>query len=140
MIAEVLCDKDRTVQTVFAPADQEGPGFKNEVLAGPPAYHADLSHQGSTYSFHLDSARFEDAYFDTSLATERKRIVQGFAMGQAVADVFAGVGPLAVAAAKRGAVVFANEPNKNVYSLLVENRKNNKVPQTPAPSLLPPFP
>jgi hypothetical protein len=141
LIAEVLCDKDRTVQTVFCAPEPQSPvmaqGYKNEILAGPPTYHADLSHQGSNFSFHLDTARFEDAYFDTSLAPERKRIVQGFGMGQAVADVFAGVGPLTVAAAKRGAIVFANEPDKHVYALLVENRKNNKVTQTQLPHSIP---
>jgi len=126
LIAEVICDKEREVQTVFGEPEEEG-GFANEVLAGPQNYHIELSHQGSSFTFHLDTAKFGDVYFDTKLAAERNRLVDSFGPGQAVADVFSGVGALGVAAAKRGSIVFANEQKENVYGLLIENRRNNKV-------------
>lgn len=44
-----------------------------------------------------------------------------------VADVFAGVGPFAVPAAKRGAVVFANDLNSESTKWMDVNVKNNKV-------------
>lgn len=131
LIAEVICDKEREVQTVFGEPEEKGiaskGGFANEVLAGPQNYHVELSHQGSSFTFHLDNAKFHDVYFDTKLAAERKRLVDSFGLGQAVADVYSGVGALSVAAAKRGSIVFANEQKENVYDLLIENRRNNKV-------------
>ncbi|RPA99998.1 hypothetical protein L873DRAFT_1737323 [Choiromyces venosus 120613-1] len=134
LIAEVICDKERDVQTVFGDPEEEGEatklGFVNEVLAGPQNYHVELSHQGSSFTFHLNNAKFRDAYFDTKLAAERKRLVDSFKLGQAVADVYTGVGALGVAAAKRGAIVFANAHEEHVYDLLIENRRNNKVKKT----------
>lgn len=128
LIAEVICDKEREVQTVFGePEETSKGGFANEVLAGPQSYHVELSHQGSSFTFHLDNAKFHDVYFDTKLAAERKRLVDSFGLGQAVADVYSGVGALGVAAAKRGSIVFANEQKENVFDLLIENRRNNKV-------------
>lgn len=131
LIAEVICDKEREVQTVFGEPERRGEasrlGFVNEVLAGPENYHVELSHQGSSFTFHLDTARFHDVCFDTKLAAERKGLVDGFGLGQAVADVYSGVGALGIAAAKRGSIVFANEQKENVYGLLVENRRENKV-------------
>ncbi|KAG0641338.1 Met-10+ like-protein-domain-containing protein [Tuber brumale] len=131
LIAEVICDKEREVQTVFGEPEEAGEasklGFANEVLAGPPNYHVELSHQGSSFTIHLDNASFRGVYFDTKLAAERQRLVDTFGLGECVADVYSGVGALSVAAAKRGAIVFANEQRMNVYNLLVENRRNNKV-------------
>ncbi|CUS11544.1 unnamed protein product [Tuber aestivum] len=131
LIAEVICDKEREVQTVFGEPEEGGEasklGFVNEVLAGPQNYHVELNHQGSSFTFHLDDAKFRDAHFDTKLAAERNRLVDSFGLGQAVADVYCGVGALSVAAAKRGAVVFANAREESVYNLLIENRRNNKV-------------
>ncbi|CAZ84968.1 unnamed protein product [Tuber melanosporum] len=131
LIAEVICDKEREVQTVFGEPEKVGGalelGLANEVLAGPENYRVELSHQGSSFTFHLDQAGFRDVYFDTKLATERQRLVDTFGLGECVADVYSGVGALSVAAAKRGAIVFANERRDKVYQLLVENRRNNKV-------------
>ncbi|RKP27317.1 S-adenosyl-L-methionine-dependent methyltransferase [Syncephalis pseudoplumigaleata] len=45
-------------------------------------------------------------------------------------DVFAGVGPFAVPAAKRGNVVYANDLNPESYKYLNENRELNKVTDT----------
>ncbi|PWW74842.1 hypothetical protein C7212DRAFT_282534 [Tuber magnatum] len=131
LIAEVICDKEREVQTVFGEPEDGGEaleqGFANEVLAGPENYHVELNHQGSSFTFHLDTAKFRDAYFDTKLAAERKSLVDSFGLGQAVADVYSGVGALSVAAAARGAIVFANAQEESVYRLLIENRRNNRV-------------
>ena len=44
-----------------------------------------------------------------------------------VADVFAGVGPFALPAAKKGCVVLANDLNPESYKYLVMNIKDNKV-------------
>lgn len=44
-----------------------------------------------------------------------------------VADVFAGVGPFALPAAKKGCGVMANDLNPDSYKYLVQNIQNNKV-------------
>ncbi|CUA72867.1 tRNA (guanine(37)-N1)-methyltransferase [Rhizoctonia solani] len=44
-----------------------------------------------------------------------------------IADVFAGVGPFAVPAAKRGALVYANDLNQESTKWMEVNVKNNKV-------------
>jgi tRNA (guanine37-N1)-methyltransferase len=41
--------------------------------------------------------------------------------------VFAGVGPFAVPAAKRGNIVYANDLNPESYKYMCENMKMNKV-------------
>ena len=47
--------------------------------------------------------------------------------GDVLYDVFAGVGPFAIPAAKKGVEVFANDLNPHSYSALVNNVKLNKV-------------
>lgn len=44
-----------------------------------------------------------------------------------VADVFAGVGPFAVPAAKKGCAVFANDLNPNSAKWLEKNVEDNRV-------------
>ncbi len=44
-----------------------------------------------------------------------------------IADVFAGVGPFAVPAAKKGCAVLANDLNPNSVKWLRKNSEDNKV-------------
>lgn len=48
-----------------------------------------------------------------------------------VADVFAGVGPFALPAAKKGCAVLANDLNPESHKYLTLNIKDNKVSRTP---------
>lgn len=50
-----------------------------------------------------------------------------FNPGAVVADVFAGVGPFAIPAAKKGCAVLANDLNPNSHKYLVQNIKTNNV-------------
>jgi tRNA (guanine37-N1)-methyltransferase len=56
--------------------------------------------------------------------------VQEFAPVDVVADVFAGVGPFAIPAAKKGCAVLANDLNPNSYKFLQVNIKDNNVNNT----------
>lgn len=47
--------------------------------------------------------------------------------GELLADIFCGVGPLAVRAAKKGLFVIANDLNPYCHEYLVSNSKLNKV-------------
>ena len=50
-----------------------------------------------------------------------------FKQEDVVADVFAGVGPFALPAAKKGCAVYANDLNPSSHKYLVLNIKGNKV-------------
>ncbi|MEM0482672.1 MAG: class I SAM-dependent methyltransferase family protein [Nitrososphaerota archaeon] len=70
----------------------------------------------------------EKAYFNPRLAGERMRIAALTRPDEVVADMFAGVGPFAIAIAKHaGAKVFASEINPDAYSLLVKNIDLNRL-------------
>ena len=59
--------------------------------------------------------------------TEHDRLVQLFQPSDVVADVFAGVGPFAIPAGKKGCGVLANDLNPNSYKYLQKNIADNKV-------------
>jgi len=61
------------------------------------------------------------------LHTEHDRLVRLFSPDDVVADVFAGVGPFALPAAKKGCGVLANDLNPESYKWLSRNIENNKV-------------
>lgn len=59
--------------------------------------------------------------------TEHERLVQTFKPEEAIADVFAGVGPFAIPAAKKGCAVLANDLNPESAKYLSINVTNNRV-------------
>jgi len=61
------------------------------------------------------------------LATEHQRIVQSLMCGDVLYDVFAGVGPFAIPAAKKGCHVYANDLNSESVHWLRQNLDVNKV-------------
>lgn len=77
---------------------------------------------GCTFTFD-----FSKVYWNSRLHTEHERVVGMLQRGDVVVDVFAGVGPFAIPAAKRGCTVYANDLNPNSYEALVENSKKNGV-------------
>lgn len=70
---------------------------------------------------------FSTVYWNPRLSTEHQRVVQLVKRGDTVFDVFAGVGPFAVPAARQGANVLANDLNPESYRWLQHNCKLNKV-------------
>ena len=54
-------------------------------------------------------------------------MIDKFAREDLVADVFAGVGPFAVPAARKGCAVLANDLNPSSYKYLTQNVAENKV-------------
>ena len=61
------------------------------------------------------------------METEHRRLVDMFAPGEVVADVFAGVGPFAVPAGKKRVFVLANDLNPDSYESMERNIAANKV-------------
>ncbi|KAF8684462.1 tRNA (guanine(37)-N1)-methyltransferase [Rhizoctonia solani] len=138
LIGQVILDKNKAIRTVVNKLDvidTEFRFFKMEVLAGEPEFI--IKHSESNCTFTLD---FSTVYWNSRLAHEHERLVDLFlkhgnnptandAPHQVplIADVFAGVGPFAVPAAKRGAIVYANDLNAESTKWMEVNVKNNKV-------------
>ena len=61
------------------------------------------------------------------VATEHQRVVGFMSRDDVVYDMFAGVGPFAIPAAKKGCKVFANDLNPESYKWLHHNVKLNKI-------------
>ena len=66
-------------------------------------------------------------YWNSRLHTEHERVVQLLEPEDVVVDVFAGVGPFAIPAAKRGCGVLANDLNPNSAKYLSKNVDDNRV-------------
>ncbi|XP_040988139.1 tRNA (guanine(37)-N1)-methyltransferase 1 isoform X3 [Juglans microcarpa x Juglans regia] len=66
-------------------------------------------------------------YWNSRLATERQRLLNGFTRNDVVCDVFTGVGPIAISAAKIVKRVYANDLNPYAVEYLERNCVLNKV-------------
>jgi tRNA (guanine37-N1)-methyltransferase len=96
--------------------------FAMEVIAGEENYLVTQRHLDCEFQFD-----FSKVYWNTRLGTEHRRLVDMFAEGEAVADVFAGVGPFAVPAGKKMVFVVANDLNPDSYRSMEGNIIHNKV-------------
>ena len=97
--------------------------FKMEVLAGEQDLVATVKENGCTFTFD-----FSSVYWNSRLGEEHWRVVEMMGKGDVVVDMFAGVGPFAVLAAKnKCCVVYANDLNPHSYKFLVQNARANHV-------------
>lgn len=87
-----------------------------------PLFVLQVKENAVTYEFD-----FSSVYWNPRLSTEHQRVVQLVKRGDTVFDVFAGVGPFAIPAARSGADVSANDLNPESYKWLQHNCKLNKV-------------
>ncbi|KAF5388492.1 hypothetical protein D9757_004726 [Collybiopsis confluens] len=121
--------KNKTIKTVVNKLDNIDTQFRffeMEVIAGEPnlvVEHVASWHE-SDCRFTFDFSR---VYWNSRLHTEHDRIVQSLQPGEVLADVFAGVGPFAIPAAKKGCSVLANDLNPASYEYLCQNIKDNDV-------------
>ncbi|KAI0003748.1 Met-10+ like-protein-domain-containing protein [Russula compacta] len=125
IIGQVILDKNKRLRTVVNKLDSIDTQFRvfnMELLAGEPDYV--VEHSESDCRFKFD---FSHVYWNSRLHTEHARLVNLFQPHELVADVFAGVGPFALPAAKKGCAVLANDLNPESYKYLVMNVKDNKV-------------
>ena len=79
---------------------------------------------------------FREVYWNSRLHHEHERLIDKFQPEDVVADVFAGVGPFAIPAAKKGCGVLANDLNPSSYKYLVQNISDNRVRRDAARDLL----
>ncbi|KAJ4002268.1 Met-10+ like-protein-domain-containing protein [Lentinula boryana] len=124
-IGQLFLDKNKTIRTVVNKLDNIDTQFRffqMEVIAGEPDFI--VEHHESDCRFTFDFSR---VYWNSRLHTEHDRIVQSVHPGEVLADVFAGVGPFTIPAAKKGCAVMANDLNPASYTYLCQNVKDNEV-------------
>lgn len=91
------------------------------VLAGRPTTHTEVTEHGHRFSVDLAGA-----YFSARLSTERQRILAQIGDREAILDMFAGVGPFAIALGGRARFVVASDINPLAVTLMLENIRKNR--------------
>ena len=93
-----------------------------DLLAGEDKMVTTVKENDCSFTFD-----FSKVYWNSRLHTEHARVIKELKKTDTVMDVFAGVGPFAVPACKRGCQVYANDLNPHAYKALCENAEKNKV-------------
>ena len=131
LIARVILDKNASsgtgIKTVVRKTGEVGGTFRTyplEVLGGEDSTETQLIEHGTTLRLDLS-----DVYWSSRLGTERQRLLALLQPDDVVWDAFAGVGPLAVPAAKRCARVLANDLNPRCVEFMQHNAKRNRAAQ-----------
>ena len=123
---QVILDKNspqiKTVVNKVNAIDETYRFFQMELLAGENNMLTMVKEHGCSFSFD-----FSKVYWNSRLQSEHKRLVDIFRKGDVVCDMFAGVGPFAIPAAKKGCIVYANDLNPESHAALVKNSKLNHV-------------
>ncbi|KAG1461890.1 hypothetical protein G6F55_003305 [Rhizopus delemar] len=125
LIGQVILDKNKNIRTVvnkISSIDTTFRFFKMELLAGDNDMLAEVKESGC--KFKLDISK---VYWNSRLHTEHDRLVQLFKPKEYVCDVFAGVGPFAIPAAKKGSIVYANDLNPSSFEWMKKNIETNKI-------------
>ncbi|KAL8127197.1 tRNA (guanine(37)-N(1))-methyltransferase 1 [Apium graveolens] len=126
LIAKVVLDKNQPkIQTVVNKTDAIHNDYRTmqlEVLAGNHSLVTTVVENGLRFQVDLSTV-----YWNSRLSTERQRLLNCFTQDDIVCDVFAGVGPIAIAAAKRVRHVYANDLNPNAVDFLQKNCVINKL-------------
>ncbi|KAF8514796.1 Met-10+ like-protein-domain-containing protein [Gautieria morchelliformis] len=125
IIGQVILDKNPNIRTVVNKLNNihsQFRFFEMELLAGEADYVVDVSESGCRFTFD-----FTTVYWNSRLHHEHERLVSLFNPGEVIADIFAGVGPFALPAAKRGCVVFANDLNPESVRWMRKNVERNHV-------------
>jgi tRNA (guanine37-N1)-methyltransferase len=123
-VADALAESAIKAETVInraSPIEGELRVRDWEVLVGE---RTETVHREYGCSFALDIAR---VYFSPRLATERHRVVEQVESSERFFDMFAGVGPFVIPAAKRGAKCVGVDLNPAAVEYLRENAARNGV-------------
>ncbi|EDV39829.2 uncharacterized protein Dana_GF20072 [Drosophila ananassae] len=124
LIGQVFLDKlpnCRTVVNKAATIDNTYRNFQLELICGEEDYQVETKENGVPFEFD-----FSKVYWNPRLSTEHERIVKALNAGDVLYDVFAGVGPFSVPAAKKRCHVLANDLNPVSFQWLQHNAKRNK--------------
>ncbi|XP_047623429.1 tRNA (guanine(37)-N1)-methyltransferase [Phacochoerus africanus] len=127
LIGQVTIDKNPGITSAVNKInniDNTYRNFQMEVLSGEENMMTKVRENNYTYEFD-----FSKVYWNPRLSTEHSRITELLKPGDVLFDVFAGVGPFAIPAAKKNCTVFANDLNPESHKWLLHNCKLNKVDQ-----------
>jgi len=119
IIGQVLLDgvpQARTVVNKLTTIDNTYRNFQMEVLAGDPNTIVKLKENGVEFEFD-----FATVYWNSRLSSEHERILEYLQPRDLLFDVFAGVGPFSVPAARKKCFVMANDLNPQSHHWLVHN-------------------
>lgn len=125
LIGEVLYDKVTGCKSVVNKTNNINSTYRNfqmEVLKGDSDMLTTVKENNCLFKFD-----FSKVYWNSRLCTEHERIVNKLNVGDVLFDVFAGVGPFAVPAAKKKCYVFANDLNPDSSCWMAYNFKANKI-------------
>ncbi|EGI64198.1 tRNA (guanine-N(1)-)-methyltransferase [Acromyrmex echinatior] len=125
IIGQIFLDKTANARTVVNKINTINTSFRYfamEILAGERNTITSAKEHGCTYQFD-----FAQVYWNPRLSTEHTRIITFMTQGDILYDVFAGVGPFAIPAARKKVQVFANDLNPESYKWLQKNALVNKV-------------
>lgn len=125
-IGQIIIDKNPSIKTVVTKTSEIQNTFRvfpMQVIAGDPDLKVQIRQNGCMFRFD-----YGEVYWNTRLEHEHERLVKMFKPGQLVADVFAGVGPFSIPAAKKGVTVLANDLNPASYDALCANQQENHIP------------
>jgi len=123
-LADAIVESDLDATTVLNRASKVSGELRVrewEVLAGS---NTETVHReyGCEYAVDLDRM-----YFSPRLATERHRVTEQVTADEHVLDMFAGVGPFVIPAAKRGATAVGVDKNEHAIEYLRTNAERNGV-------------
>ncbi|XP_049626356.1 tRNA (guanine(37)-N1)-methyltransferase [Suncus etruscus] len=127
LIGQVVIDKNPGITSAVNKInniDNTYRNFQMEVLSGEKNMITKVRENNYTYEFD-----FSKVYWNPRLSTEHGRITELLKPGDILLDVFAGVGPFAIPAAKKNCTVLANDLNPESHKWLLHNCKLNKVGQ-----------
>ena len=125
VIGQVLLDKIPTCKTVVnkvGKIDTVFRTFEMEVIAGEDNTLVSLKEENCVFKFD-----YREVYWNSRLQQEHTRLVQSFKKTDIIADMFCGIGPFVLPAAKKGCRVYGNDLNPRCFYYLNENLKLNKL-------------
>ncbi|XP_063096928.1 tRNA (guanine(37)-N1)-methyltransferase isoform X2 [Cavia porcellus] len=127
LIGQVMIDKNPGITSAVNKInniDNTYRNFEMELLSGEENMMTKVRENNYTYEFD-----FSKVYWNPRLSTEHGRITDLLKSEDVLFDVFAGVGPFTIPAAKKNCTVFANDLNPESHKWLLHNCKLNKVDQ-----------
>lgn len=122
--AERLLSSRPSLHTVLAPEGPVEGVYRTRrfmVLAGEPTTRTVCTEYGMHFAVDLSVA-----YFSARLATERQRVLARMRPGEAVLDMFAGVGPFAITLSPAARLVVSVDLNPGAVGLMAENIRRNR--------------
>ncbi|HMK46401.1 MAG TPA: class I SAM-dependent methyltransferase family protein [Methanocella sp.] len=124
-VCDAIMKAHRNVKTVLEPVSGVAGEFRVRefrVLCGEN--RTITTHKEHGFTYEMDLAK---VYFSPRLSTERKRVIDQVGDSELVVDMFAGVGPFAIQAAKRAMYVVAVDKNPDAIEYLNKNIRANRV-------------